>query len=1260
MAITRLVPCAMLAIGLVLLLMIGQACQPTTALGPLTVDAGDNQTVRVGSSVVLHGSVTGGTWPYAISWSGTGPRGTAVVLADSTALAPTFTPAVPGQYVFTLGVTDGSGGVGTATVTITATGGTIDGGGVPGQGLTVDAGEDQPATIGYPFQLQGSAEGGVGELAFSWSGSGPDGMAVTLTGSETLAPTFTPMAAGQYVFSLTVWDELGTEESASVTITASTSTTLKSLTWAAGFASGGYQLLAAFTGPVERTTAEMESNYRVSGTTDTHPTLATLADADTVTLLFQVPLASDAGFDVSVDGAIKDVNLNSVPQTTRRRPGQNQQDTAAPTVTARQWSANFAGSYGVEVIFSEAMDQTSVQQARAYRINEGTDDSVVASTATLAADGKTVTVAFEGLALSTAATIDAGLLALEDVNGNSLALLPSQAITANPSDTDPPGIATFVDTDDQTKALVRFGTDFADGGYQVIVEYDEAMDRATAETAADYTIDELPASSATLGSDGRQLTLVFDAVASADSLLKIDGGTITDINGQLLPEQVDVPILATSDTTTEPGVPRLVWLKGDESEGYQIWAIFNEAMDETTVEEVTNWRITGTTTNPASVVLSETTSGDEIAGRTATLTFADVTMSRANKIDVSVGGSIKDINGQAQQQVSVQIGANAADTTAPYVAESGGSPLVSWGDVTAASYAGAFYQVSVTFTETMDAGSAANRDNYTMVRFDNNTNTVTAELANPSAVVLDPTGDLPDAPAGRRVSLTFETADTSFQRLDAATQLEDRLRINNVYAPPGKPVMDVNGRTNSSTQPLRISGSALDAAAPTVTSVVWGSNKGPYQVVVTYSEVMDAATAADPENYALNRIDATAASLSPDGKSALVVFGTGTFNPAHQLVIDNGDVLDINGNAHVGGISIDVDQAPTSDTTAPSLVSAVWAVDKKTDYQLIATFAEALDVDSANTAASYMLADSDTVLAADTAELQDGGRQVLVTLANTAAFLADATTLLVSLGGVQDMHGNPSAAGATLISLSPNPDDGAVVLAGTPAGTWAEDFDTGGYELQVVFSDEFLDQASAEQPANYRIHGTPVLPSLVEVVRLDAAIDGLTVKLTFDADVLPGLPLKALSSTDTLDVSIGSSITDLNGNAFSEMVELPINANGDDATAPTVTSVQLQASYGNLHEVLVTFSEALDASSVTASDFTNILDDNGDVPHQVPPVLQVDAESVEFIDAMNVKFTYKGTSIDAGGDGTGEVTIGQVSDINGQPATPGAQEISLP
>ena len=655
---------------------------------PLAAEAGPDTPVNVGQSIVLQGSASGGSGNYTYSWSPTAG------LTNSTIAQPTFTPTTIGTVVFTLTVTDSTNGdIATDTVTVTV--------GTTSPPVVANAGADLTGVVGVAVGLHGSATGGNGQYTFAWTAPA----SATLTNANTATPTFTPAAVGTFTFTLTVTDSQGLSGTDTVDVVVSNPTTLSSLTWGANFSTGGYAVLAVFSQGLNETSAETAANYRVNGTTTT-PTSATLGtDGRTVTLVFNTPLTSSSKLDLSVAGGLTDANGNSVVAITDHAVTANAADTTLPTVVGSTWGANFTGSYQLSIVFSEALDQASAETITAYRIN-GT--ATTALTATLGNDGKTVTVVFPGVALSTGSRIDVGVgNVVKDINGNAAVQALNQAVVANAADTIAPVIS-----------AIRRAANFTTGGYQITVAFNEAMSKTDAETVTAYTIGGVAAASAALGTDGRTVTLVFQTAMSIASTIDVGvGGAIKDINGKALVLQSAEAITAATSDTTAPTISTITWAASFAGPGYQILVTFNESMDKATAETLANYRINGTAVIPTAAALGTN-------GKIVTLTFTTLALNVASKLDVSVGTTIKDINGNIAAQALNQTIAVNGETTKP--------------SVTGATETDATH-VTVVFDEALDETTANVAGSYT---WEAAITTTSATLqANGTSVVLVVTGD---------------------------------------------------------------------------------------------------------------------------------------------------------------------------------------------------------------------------------------------------------------------------------------------------------------------------------------------------------------------------------------------------------------------------------------------------------------------------------------------------------------------------------------
>ncbi|MFO7287793.1 MAG: PKD domain-containing protein, partial [Gammaproteobacteria bacterium] len=164
-------------------------------------NAGLDRTAVVGETVELDGSgstdVDGDRLTYR--WTLAPPAGSAATLSDPTAVRPTFTIDVPGAYVATLIVNDGTDDSAPDTVTIQTR----------NSAPHADAGPDQTIAVGALVELDGSASSDPDgdPLTFDWTlTSRPSGSSASLSNANTVKPSFVADRPGEYVATLVVSD----------------------------------------------------------------------------------------------------------------------------------------------------------------------------------------------------------------------------------------------------------------------------------------------------------------------------------------------------------------------------------------------------------------------------------------------------------------------------------------------------------------------------------------------------------------------------------------------------------------------------------------------------------------------------------------------------------------------------------------------------------------------------------------------------------------------------------------------------------------------------------------------------------------------------------------------------------------------------------------------------------------------------------------------------------------------------------------------
>lgn len=185
-------------------------------IAPLA-DAGPDRTVNVGELVTLNGSgsVDPEGEPLTFTWGFLSvPAGSTVALSDSSAVMPTFTPDVEGEYQIELIVNDGVQDSAPDEVIVVT---------VPGNTAPVaDAGPDQTVFVTETVLLDGSGSSDVdGDLlSFFWTISSlPAGSSATLSDPTSLTPSFAVDLPGTYIVELVVDDGQAASLPDSVVIT---------------------------------------------------------------------------------------------------------------------------------------------------------------------------------------------------------------------------------------------------------------------------------------------------------------------------------------------------------------------------------------------------------------------------------------------------------------------------------------------------------------------------------------------------------------------------------------------------------------------------------------------------------------------------------------------------------------------------------------------------------------------------------------------------------------------------------------------------------------------------------------------------------------------------------------------------------------------------------------------------------------------------------------------------------------------------------
>lgn len=191
----------------------------TTENTPPVADAGPDQSGQVFDNITLDGSgsTDANNDALTFSWSFVSvPAGSTAVLDDPTAIMPSFSIDITGDYTLQLIVNDGAADSSADTVVVTT----------DNSAPVADAGPDQSARVNDTVTLDGSGSSDVNgdPLTFSWSLlSVPAGSSAVLSDPTAISPTFQIDEAGTYVAQLIVND--GLVDSIADTVTVSTDNT---------------------------------------------------------------------------------------------------------------------------------------------------------------------------------------------------------------------------------------------------------------------------------------------------------------------------------------------------------------------------------------------------------------------------------------------------------------------------------------------------------------------------------------------------------------------------------------------------------------------------------------------------------------------------------------------------------------------------------------------------------------------------------------------------------------------------------------------------------------------------------------------------------------------------------------------------------------------------------------------------------------------------------------------------------------------------
>ncbi len=181
-------------------------------------NAGSAQTITTPLNWVnLAGSGTGTNGATISSYSWVKASGPSCVISNPTAATTSVTGLTAGTYVFTLTVTDNNGLTNSASVTVTVNTSTYT-------APIANAGNAQTITAPLDWvNLAGIGTGTNGATISSYSWVKTSGASCVISNANAATATVSGLTSGTYVFTLTVTDNHGLTNSASVTVTVNAS-----------------------------------------------------------------------------------------------------------------------------------------------------------------------------------------------------------------------------------------------------------------------------------------------------------------------------------------------------------------------------------------------------------------------------------------------------------------------------------------------------------------------------------------------------------------------------------------------------------------------------------------------------------------------------------------------------------------------------------------------------------------------------------------------------------------------------------------------------------------------------------------------------------------------------------------------------------------------------------------------------------------------------------------------------------------------------
>lgn len=484
------------------------------------------------------------------------------------------------------------------------------------------------------------------------------------------------------------------------------------------------------------------------------------------------------------------------------------------------------------------------------------------------------------------------------------------------------------------------------------VTFTKAMDKASAEDLANYTLDKgvtvTKAELWTSQDDTRKTVRLTANDLKTSQIYKL---TVQNVKSSdmVAVKTVTKSFSATADTKA-PTVDSNVIVKNNQ----RIIVNFTDAhgIDKATAEDIANYSID----NDLTILKVEAKDAiddnydyyDQVEITTSPMQINKrYTLTINNIADGSVSHNV------ISKAITKQFGGVSADTTAPKA-----GAIKVYGD--------SMVEIAFTDTNRLDASTLTDISNYT---FDNGLQVLKAEIVRPSK---------PDTDLGKTVVLTTSTMDKDTTY---------KLTIENIADEFGNVIAKVSNRSIPRTQ-------GADIKPPTVTKVVWNSLT---EVELTFDERLDVNSANDPANYVINNnlgaVLKAEVSASSDYKVVTLTTAKQAENKNYTITING--VQDRLGNATTAAKAYFTSQMDGADIARPEIEN-IYAVNNS---EIRITFNEPV-----NASALTPNMTTDGALTANVVGVIDD--ETTVVLKTNAPMTTNDEITITALNGIKDKHNN--------------------------------------------------------------------------------------------------------------------------------------------------------------------------------------------------------------------------------------------------------------